>query len=259
MLAAVSNKALPIIDLDAPMIQRRHILVVDDEPDIVELLSYNLKQAGYEVSVALNGRQALERVAKELPDLVLLDVMLPGLSGTEVASRIRSNPTTASLPIVMLTAKGDDVDQIVGLTVGADDYIAKPFSMKVVLARLEAVFRRSTRGAGDQRQAVMGGVVMNLETHETLVDGHPAALTLTEFRLLSALIQANGRVLSRSALMARAMGPGVTVTDRTIDVHVTAIRKKLGPHAGIIKTVRGVGYRATPDAEPADAPADAAP
>ncbi len=231
------------------MSQARHILIVDDEPDIVELLSYNLKQAGYGVSVALNGRQALERVSKEVPDLILLDVMLPGLSGTEVASRIRSNPATANLPIVMLTAKGDEVDQIVGLTVGADDYIAKPFSIKVVLARLEAVFRRSARSNSDQRQISMSGVMMNLETHETLVDGQAAALTLTEFRLLSSLIQANGRVLSRTALMSRAMGPGVTVTDRTIDVHITAIRKKLGPHAGIIKTVRGVGYRATPEAE----------
>lgn len=234
------------------MSQARHILIVDDEPDIVELLSYNLKQAGYAVSVALNGRQALDRVSKELPDLVLLDVMLPGLSGTEVASRIRSNPATANLPIVMLTAKGDEVDQLVGLTVGADDYIAKPFSIKVVLARLEAVFRRSARSNADQRQISMSGVTMNLETHETLVDGAVAALTLTEFRLLSALIQANGRVLSRTALMSRAMGPGVTVTDRTIDVHITAIRKKLGPHSGIIKTVRGVGYRATPEAPEGD-------
>jgi len=231
------------------MSQRKHILIVDDEPDLVELLSYNLKQAGYEVSVALNGRQALDRVSKELPDLVLLDVMLPGLSGTEVASRIRSNPATASVPIVMLTAKGDDVDQIVGLTVGADDYIAKPFAIKVVLARLEAVFRRAARSSADQRQISMGGVTMNLETHETLVDGQPVSMTLTEFRLLSALMQAGGRVLSRSALMSRAMGPGVTVTDRTIDVHVTAIRKKLNQHAGIIKTVRGVGYRATPEPE----------
>lgn len=230
--------------------ERRRILVVDDERDIVELLSYNLGKAGYEVSVALNGRQALERISVELPDLVILDVMLPELSGTEVASRLRSNPATANLPIVMLTARGEDVDQIVGLTVGADDYIPKPFSMKVLLARLEAVFRRATRGRTDERVITLGGVSVNLETHDTLVDGQAVAMTLTEFRLLSALLQAQGRVLSRNALMSRAMGPGVTVTERTIDVHVTAIRRKLGPHAAIVKTVRGVGYRATP--EPVD-------
>jgi len=229
------------------MTARRQILVVDDEKDLVELLAYNLKRAGYDVAVALTGRQAIERIASEVPDLVVLDVMLPELSGTEVASRIRSNPATAGVPIVMLTAKGEDVDQIVGLTVGADDYIAKPFSMKVLLARLEAVLRRAGRASADQRIIAMAGVQVNLETHEALVEGEPIKLTLTEFRLLSALMQANGRVLSRAALMSRAMGPGVTVTERTIDVHVTAIRKKLGPYAAIVKTVRGVGYRATPD------------
>ncbi|MDX2131141.1 MAG: response regulator transcription factor [Planctomycetota bacterium] len=228
---------------------RKHVLVVDDEKDLVELLTYNLKRAGFDVSAAFTGRQALERIALEPPDLVILDIMLPELSGTEVASRIRSNPATAALPIVMLTAKSEDVDQIVGLTVGADDYIAKPFATKVLLARIDAVLRRAGRSAGEQRIVSMGGVTMNLETHETVIDGEPAKLTLTEFRLLSALIQGNGRVLSRAALMSRAMGPGVTVTERTIDVHVTAIRKKLGSQASIVKTVRGVGYRATPDLE----------
>lgn len=232
---------------------RKHILIVDDETDLVELLSYNLKRAGYEVSVAFSGRQALERVATELPDLVILDVMLPELSGTEVAGRLRSNPATANLPIVMLTAKGEDVDQIVGLAVGADDYIAKPFAMKVLLARIEAVLRRTSRSSGEARILTMSGVSVNLETHEAFSDGEALKLTLTEFRLLSALMQANGRVLSRAALMSRAMGPGVMVTERTIDVHVTAIRKKLGAHAGIIKTVRGVGYRATAEPETEEA------
>ncbi|CAG0979282.1 Alkaline phosphatase synthesis transcriptional regulatory protein PhoP [Phycisphaerales bacterium] len=235
------------------MSQRKHILVVDDETDLVELLSYNLKKAGYQVSAAFSGRQALERVATELPDLVVLDVMLPELSGTEVAGRLRSNPATANLPIVMLTAKGEDVDQIVGLAVGADDYIPKPFAMKVLMARIEAVLRRAARAGGEPRIMTMGGVSINLETHESFSDGELLKLTLTEFRLLSALLQANGRVLSRAALMSRAMGPGVMVTERTIDVHVTAIRKKLGAHAGIIKTVRGVGYRATPEPETEEA------
>ncbi len=233
------------------MTQRKHILVVDDERDLAELLSYNLKRAGYEVTTVHTGRAALDAVSGGAPDLIVLDVMLPELSGTEVASRIRSNPATAGVPIVMLTAKGEEVDQIVGLTVGADDYIPKPFSMKVLLARIEAVLRRAGRAGAEQRLITLGPIEINLEMHEVYSNGESIKLTLTEFRLLAALVQASGRVLTRQALMARAMGPGVTVTERTIDVHITSIRKKLDRHAGIIKTVRGVGYRATP--EPADA------
>ncbi len=160
----------------------------------------------------------------------------------------------------MLTAKGEEIDQIVGLTVGADDYITKPVSMKVLLARIEAVLRRIGRsGDADPKTISLGAVNANLETHEVFVDGQPVKLTLTEFRLLTSLIQAGGRVLSRSTLMSKAMGPGVTVTERTIDVHVTAIRKKLGPKAPILKTVRGVGYRATADEpDPADSEEQAA-
>lgn len=231
------------------MSDRRHILVVEDERDLAELLLYNLNRAGYSVTVASTGRQGLEAVSMRTPDLILLDIMLPELSGTEVAGRIRANPATSHVPIIMLTAKSSEVDQVVGLTVGADDYVPKPFSMKVLLARVEAVLRRTNRGSSEPRLLSMAGVQLNLETHEAMVDGEPMKLTLTEFRLLSALLQANGRVLSRSSLMGRAMGPGVTVTERTIDVHVTAIRKKLNQHAGIIKTVRGVGYRATPEPE----------
>lgn len=228
---------------------RKHILVVDDERDLTETLSYALAKAGYDVSVAAAGRQALDAVGARSPDLILLDVMLPELSGTEVAGRLRANPQTAAIPIIMLTAKGEEVDQLVGLAVGADDYIPKPFSMKVLLARIEAVLRRTGRGAGpgETRALVVGPVRLDLETHEATVAGEPVKFTLTEFRLLSSLMQAGGRVLGRAALMSKAMGAGVMVTDRTIDVHVTSIRKKLGPAAGIIKTVRGVGYRATPD------------
>ncbi|MFA6043660.1 MAG: response regulator transcription factor [Phycisphaerales bacterium] len=241
------------------MTDRRNILVVEDERDLAELLLYNLNRAGYAVTVASTGRQGLEAVSVRTPDLILLDIMLPELSGTEVAGRIRANPATSHVPIIMLTAKSSEVDQVVGLAVGADDYVPKPFSMKVLLARVEAVLRRTNRGGSEPRLLTMAGVQLNLETHEAMVDGEAIKLTLTEFRLLSALLQASGRVLSRSSLMGRAMGPGVTVTERTIDVHVTAIRKKLNNHAGIIKTVRGVGYRATPEpeTEPDGAPANA--
>lgn len=233
------------------MSTRKTILVVDDERDIAELLTYNLKRAGFDVVVASSGRQALAAVETRVPDLIVLDVMLPELSGVEVAGRLRANPRVAHVPIVMLTAKTEEVDQIVGLTVGADDYVTKPFSMKVFLARVEAVLRRTQRTAplsSEDRMITLGPVSCNPETHETSVDGTPIKLTLTEFRLLTSLIQANGRVLSRATLMSKAMGPGVTVTERTIDVHVTAIRKKLGASANMIKTVRGVGYRVTQDA-----------
>lgn len=236
------------------MSSRKHILIVDDERDLVELLVYNLRRAGYETSVAFTGRQALDAIAANPPSLVLLDVMLPEFSGTEVASRIRTNPATAELPIIMLTAKSAEVDQIVGLTVGADDYVPKPFSVKVLLARIEAVLRRTNKQPGPQRLFTLGPIELNADTHQALLDGQPLKLTLTEFRLLCALIQASGKILSRGTLMSRAMGPGVTVTERTIDVHVTSIRKKLGNYAPLIKTVRGVGYRASDQPEPGDLP-----
>jgi two-component system phosphate regulon response regulator PhoB len=223
------------------------VLVVEDEKDLSELLSYNLRRAGFTVDCALTGMKALQCVAANRPDLILLDLMLPELSGTEVASRIRSNPETASIPIIMLTAKGEEVDQLVGLTVGADDYVTKPFSMKLLLARVQAVLRRTGRASEEPSLIQLGPVMVNMETHEVTCEGQDVKLTLTEFRLLSSLLAASGRVLSRKVLMSRAMGPGVTVTERTIDVHVTAIRKKLGSHGGMIRTVRGVGYRVTLD------------
>jgi two-component system phosphate regulon response regulator PhoB len=234
------------------MATRKHILIVDDERDLCELLSYNLGRAGYETAVVHTGRAALEAVSARTPDLVILDVMLPELSGTEVASRIRTNPATASLPILMLTAKTEEVDQIVGLTVGADDYVTKPFSVKVLTARVEAILRRTARPVGEHRRASLGPIEVDPDTHEVFVDGQPIRLTLTEFRLISTLVMGQGKVLSRNTLMTRAMGPGVTVTERTIDVHVTSIRKKLGQHAGMIRTVRGVGYRLTVDADDTD-------
>jgi two-component system phosphate regulon response regulator PhoB len=225
------------------------ILIVDDERDLVELVGYNLRKAGFDIAVAFTGRQALESVARRAPDLILLDVMLPELSGTEVASRIRSNPQTASIPIIMLTAKSEEVDQIVGLTVGADDYIPKPFSMKVLTARVQALLRRVSRSNVGDANLRFGDLSINLETHEVLLADEPVKLTLTEFKLLAALAQESDKVLNRQRLIAKAMGAGVTVTERTIDVHMTSIRKKLGAASGIIKTIRGVGYRLTNDAD----------
>lgn len=233
--------------------KRKRVLVVEDERDLADLLVYNLGRAGYDALAAHDGRTALDAISRQPPDLILLDVMLPELSGTEVAGRLRNGASTASIPIIMLTAKADEVDQIVGLAIGADDYITKPFSMKVLLARVEALLRRAGDPPSTAGAARLGPIEVNLETHRVTCEGQQVRLTLTEFRLLAFLVQAGGRVLTRHSLMTKAMGPGITVTDRTVDVHITSIRKKLGALGGVIRTVRGVGYSATLEPETSDA------
>lgn len=236
--------------LDGSVLQKnRRILIVEDERDLAELIAFNLTKAGYRTTVAHDGKAALKRLAEDPPDLVVLDLMLPEVPGTEIASRIRTNPSTSRLPIIMLTAKADELDQLVGLAVGADDYITKPFSVKLLLARIEAVLRRSEDAPATTTRLHLGPVELDLGSHKVTVGTEQIHLTLTEFRLLAALMQAQGRVLSRRHLMSKAMGPGVTVTERTIDVHMTAIRKKLGEQGNLITTVRGVGYRAVNEPE----------
>jgi DNA-binding response OmpR family regulator len=231
----------------APRRTKRRVLVVDDEKDLVDLISYNLARGGYEVLTAYDGKDALETAQREVPDLVVLDLMLPGLDGTEVARRLKADSRTAGIPIVMLTAKGEETDVVVGLTIGADDYVTKPFSMKILLARINTVMRRgegAEAGAGGEGGVLRAGpLVIDMSKHEVTVDGEPVRLTLTEFKLLSALVAARGRVLTRDQLMDKAMGTDVFVTDRAIDVHVTAIRRKLGAANYLVHTVRGVGYR----------------
>ncbi len=221
----------------------RSILVVEDELDLAELLRYNLNVSGHRAEVVHTGRAALDAVAAKKPDLVVLDVMLPEIDGIEVAKRLKGNPETSGIPIIMLTAKSADADQIRGLDAGADDYVTKPFSIKVLLARVDAVLRRAARDGSASSIVNLGPVRIDLDRHEASCAGESIKLTLTEFRLLSALMQAPGRVLSRRGLISNAIGPGITVTERTIDVHVAAIRKKLGEQGSMIQTVRGVGYR----------------
>jgi DNA-binding response OmpR family regulator len=240
-----NRQMLPKSRSDKELGRQRRILIVEDQADLADSLAFNLSRANYETTVAYDGRTAWKLIQENRPDLVLLDLMLPELSGTEVASRVRGDPATAHLPIIMLTAKADEVDQLVGLAVGADDYVIKPFSIKVLLARIEAVLRRATSAPAQGNLLRLDGIEIDLETHEVRSDGDNVRLTLTEFRLLAALLAANGRILSRPQLMAKAIGPGVMVTERTIDVHITGLRKKLGPRGAMIRTVRGVGYRAT--------------
>jgi DNA-binding response OmpR family regulator len=229
----------------SPRKGKRRVLVVDDEKDLVELITYNLGRNGFDVMTAYNGNDALELAQREVPDLVVLDLMLPGIDGTEVARRLRADARTAAVPIVMLTAKGEETDVVVGLTLGADDYVTKPFSMKILLARINTVLRRGEQPAAAAEGGLLkaGPLTIDPSKHEVAVDGEAVRLTLTEFKLLSALVSARGRVLTRDQLMDKAMGTDVFVTDRAIDVHVTAIRKKLGSANWLVHTVRGVGYR----------------
>jgi two-component system phosphate regulon response regulator PhoB len=210
---------------------------------LVELMTVNLEAAGYRVIPAHSGDEGLSKASEHLPSLVILDLMMPGLSGIEVARRLRANPRTTGVPIIMLTARASEGDQIVGLSVGADDYITKPFSFKLLKARVEAILRRAS-GKSSRDTLTLGAVRLDLDAHEAFVSEEQLKLTPTEYRLLCALIEAGGRTLSRAQLVEYAMGPGIAVTDRVIDVHIAAVRRKLGECADMIRTVRGVGYRA---------------
>ncbi len=221
----------------------KRIVVVEDEADLAELLCYNLRKAGYDVEACRDGASGQRRILEVIPDLAILDVMLPQINGLQIARQMRTNPKTTQTPILFLTAKAEEADQIAGLQVGADDYVTKPFSMKVLLARVEAMLRRSRAGRPETVDLLeVAGIRVDLATHEVTVQGEPIKLTLTEFRILVALIRGRGKVLSRADLMYTAMGPDVLVTTRTIDVHVAAIRKKLLSCGAKIRTVRGVGY-----------------
>ena len=225
---------------------KRRVLVVDDEKDLVDLITYNLGRNGYDTLPAYNGNEAIQLAQRESPDLVVLDLMIPGIDGTEVARQLKADSRTSNIPIVMLTAKGEETDVVVGLTMGADDYVTKPFSMKILLARIGTVLRRREQASeGTAEAAVLkaGPLTIDTSRHEVMVNGEPVKLTLTEFKLLAALVGARGRVLTRDQLMDKAMGTDVFVTDRAIDVHITAIRKKLGTANWLVHTVRGVGYR----------------
>jgi DNA-binding response OmpR family regulator len=225
------------------MPRRKRILVVDDERELVELIALNLQRNGYETLTAFDGATGLDLARKQKPDLLILDVMMPGLSGRDVTMALKGSPETAGIPILMLTAKTEETDIIVGLSMGADDYVTKPFSMKVLMARVAAVLRRKAALEPAQALLTAGPVVIDQAKHEVTLAGRPINLTPTEFKLLTAIVGARGRVMSRDQLMDRAMGTEVFVTDRAIDVHITAVRKKLGDLAWMIHTVRGIGYR----------------
>ncbi len=220
----------------------KSILIVEDEADLAELLRFNLEREGYSARTVQDGRQVMPEVKRFPPELVILDRMLPGTAGDEIIALLKRDPRTAAIPILMLTAKAEESDQLVGFALGADDYVTKPFSIKLLLARVAALLRRAEPPEPEPQILQAGPVRLDVGRHELMVDDIPVTATATEFRLLRALIAANGRVLSRGQLIDNVLGSSVAVTDRTIDVHITALRKKLGPAAGWIQTIRGVGY-----------------
>lgn len=224
--------------------KRQHIVVVDDEEDILELVRFHLERIGYEVTGFTSGRDALDAAVDRVPDLIILDVMLPDLDGLEVCRRLRRHVRTANTPVIMLTARGDESDIVSGLELGADDYVPKPFSPHVLVARVRAVLRRRGEPVADPGDSVrVEDFEINPGRHEVIVDGHKIQLTVTEFQLLHLLARRPGWVYSREQILDEIRGPEVIVTDRTIDVQIAGLRKKLGDHGRYIETVRGVGYR----------------
>ena len=224
--------------------QKERILVVDDEEDILELVRYNLAKEGYHVTGALTGEDALKKARSEAFDLIVLDLMLPGIDGLEVAKRLKNHPKTESVPIVMLSAKGEEADIVTGLELGADDYITKPFSPRIMIARVRTALRRKTSKTHNEKATVR---VFELEIHpgrrSVLAAGKPVDLTFTEFQVLHLLAQRPGWVFTRSMIVDAVRGDDYPVTDRSVDVQIVGLRKKLGDCGKYIETVRGVGYR----------------
>jgi two-component system, OmpR family, alkaline phosphatase synthesis response regulator PhoP len=219
------------------------ILVIDDEKDLTELVSYNLKKEGFVVRCARDGESGLAAAAGDRPDLVIVDLMLPGIDGFEVCRRLRSDSKTAGVPIIMLTAKSEESDRIVGLELGADDYVTKPFSPRELAARIKAVLRRASPQPAASKAIRRGELTIDLTRRQVSCGGKNAVVTASEFRLLHFMATHPGQVFSRSELIDGALGRDVTVVDRTIDVHVTGLRKKLGCCGEWIETIRGFGYR----------------
>jgi len=220
------------------------ILVVDDEENIRELVRYNLVREGYQVTTVGSGEEALKQARSKVPDLIILDLMLPGIDGLDVCKQLKNDTRTAHIPIVMLTVKGEESDIVVGLELGADDYITKPFSPQVLLARLKAVLRRKkSESIGESDVITVGDLMIHPGRYEVVAQGKAITLTSTEFRILHLMARQPGWVFTRYQIVDAARGENVAVTDRSVDFHITSLRRKLGPCGELIETVWGVGYR----------------
>lgn len=221
------------------------ILVVDDEADIRDLVALNLRRAGYEVVTCDRGLDALEAAREHMPRLIVLDLMLPDLSGTEVCRRLRGETRTSQIPVLMLTARTEEIDRVVGFEVGADDYVTKPFSVRELVLRVQAILRRSPQGEEVQENEPLDAGPISIDTaaHRVWVDGAELSLTATEFRLLHTLVTRAGRVQSRGRLLQDVWEMPPDLNTRTVDTHIKRLREKLGTAADMVETVRGVGYR----------------
>lgn len=220
----------------------KQILIVEDDPDIQELLRFNLEKAGFATLKAEDGETALTLARKHHPDLLILDLLLPGMDGLEVCRRIRRDPTVAEIPIIMLTAKGEEMDRVVGLELGADDYVVKPFSIRELILRINKLLDRKEKKV-ESSVLKADSLVLDLEAHTVTLEGRPLGLTATEFKLLAHMMHTRGRVQTREILLDRVWGYSFEGYSRTIDTHIRRIRSKLGRHQNLIETVRGVGYR----------------
>jgi two-component system, OmpR family, phosphate regulon response regulator PhoB len=219
------------------------ILMIEDERALIEVLSYNLRKEGFDVQTATDGQEGLRKAQTLLPDLVILDLMLPVIEGLEVCRQLRAGVRTREIPILMLTARSEEVDEIVGFQMGADDYVTKPFKIKPLIQRIKAMLRRRQSLSQTSETIASGGIEIDRAQHRAVVDGQELRLTPTEFRLLFTLVRQPGRAFNRHELMETAIGDDAFVLERTIDVHVKSLRQKLGPRGAQIETVRGVGYR----------------
>ena len=219
------------------------ILIIEDEKDLAELLAFNLEKEGYRPLIAQDGTSGLDAARNNSPDLILLDLMLPGLPGTEISKILKSSVKTAKIPIIMLTAKGEEIDRVVGFEVGADDYIVKPFSTRELLLRIKAVLRRTGPEEAEGKVVKIGSITIDIDRHIVLIDGKEVILTTTEFNLLLNLTERQGRVQSRDRLLKDVWGISHIGDTRTVDTHITRLRTKLGESGEMIKTVRGFGYK----------------
>ena len=222
---------------------RENILIVDDEEDVLELVRYNLSKEGYRTETAISGEEALTKARTKLPDLIILDLMLPGVDGLQVCKNLKSDAKTENIPVVMLTAKGEETDIVTGLELGADDYVTKPFSPKVLIARVRRILQRTIARDLEKTSLKIHELVINPSRREVLINNKPIELTFTEFNTLYTLAKRPGQVFTRYQIIDAVRGEDYIVTDRAIDVQMVSLRKKLGSHGKYIETVRGVGYR----------------
>lgn len=224
------------------MERMKKILLVDDEPDLLEVIGYNLKKEGYSVVTASTGNEALAQNFSDI-DLIILDVMLPGMNGFDICRTLKAEPLSADIPIIFLTAKNTDIDEIIGLEIGAEDYIVKPVSLNKLMARIRTIFRRDNARQVEPQKLIVEGMEIDVDNYSVIIDGRTISFTRKEYLTLIYLIQNRGRIVTRDSLLDKIWGDEVVVGARTIDVHIRKIREKLGEKDELIETLKGIGYR----------------